>query len=345
MGIYLGLIGGLVGFSLLVKAAVPDREKGERLILVLGMAAIFLLLVLKKDTVGMDILGYRRQYRIAAAVLWRDFDYVYFEKGYVLLMKIFAKSGLPFRCFTLFIYSILCLGYYRFLKRFSENVTLSLLMLICYQFLVFHTSGLRQSLAMGICLLAFLQLEEGHWVRGLGMALLAAAFHRGALAFLAVFPVYGLRKRKIPGFVYLAGIGAAVALRPVLWKLAGLIFSDISYPGGIDVGGNLIFLAGIAAFGLYTLDGRGSELDRFFARMGYGALLTDLVLSGSSLLRCNLFFTLFLLAGVPNAVSRYERRTQVVLNTALGCFLIVLFYGDTLAINQLGLLPYRFFWQ
>ena len=28
-----------------------------------------------------------------------------------------------------------------------------------------------------------------------------------------------------------------------------------------------------------------------------------------------------------------------------GGFLIVLFYTQTLAINQLSLLPYRFFWQ
>lgn len=343
MFLYLSLIFGLTAFSLVVKAAIPDREKGERLILILGIAAIFLLLVLKKDTVGLDTLGYRRQYRLAGTMPWRDFDYVYFEKGYLFLMKLFSKSGLPFRCFTGAIYGLLCAAYYRFLRKYAQNVTLSLLILICYQFLVFHISGLRQSLAMGVCLFAFLSLDRGHPLRALALTLLAATFHRGAAAFALVFPVYALRGRRLPGLLYPLGAAAAVALRPVLWQLAGLVFSDISYPGGAEIGGNLVFLAGIAVFLLYTRAAEGS--DGFLAHMAYAALCCDLVLSGSTLLRCNLFFTLFLIPGIPNAIRRHEHRTRLVLNTALGAFLILLFYADTLAINQLGLLPYRFFWE
>ena len=46
--------------------SVTYAQRGERLLLALGMTALFLLLALKKDTVGLDTLGYRQQYRIAA---------------------------------------------------------------------------------------------------------------------------------------------------------------------------------------------------------------------------------------------------------------------------------------
>lgn len=344
MAVYPGLIFLWVALSVLVKASPLPREKGRRLLLILGISALFLLLALKKDTVGLDTLGYRQQYRIAATVPWDDFDYVYFEKGYIFLMKLFSKSGLPFRCFTGAIYGLLCLGYYRFLRKYSRNVTLSLLILFCYQFLVFHLSGLRQSLAMGLCLCAFLSLEEGHRLRSLGLVLAAALCHRGALAFLAVYPVYALRGRRLPGLVYLLCVPAAMLLRPGLWWLARRVFADVAPSAGMAVGGNLVFLAGMAVFLLYTRAAAG-EQDSFFPHMALVALCCDLVLSGSPLLRCNLFFTLFLIPGVPNAISRYEHRTRLVLEVALGLFLILLFYTDTLAINQLGLLPYRFFWQ
>lgn len=345
MAIYLGFIALWVIFSILVKASGLSRERGERLLLIVGMWAVFWLLALKGDTVGMDIPGYRQQYHIARTVPWQDFDYVYFEKGYIFLMKLFSKSGLPFGCFTAFIYGLLCLGYYRFLRKYAEQVPLSLLILLCYQFLVFHISGLRQSLAMGVCLFAFLRLSEGHGLQSLLLTLLAATFHRGALAFLAVYPVYALRGRRLPGLLYPLGAAAVIVLRPLLWQLAGRIFPDIAAPGGIVLGGNLVFLAGMAVFLLYTRAAAGTEANGFFAHMAYAALCCDLVLSGSPLLRCNMFFTIFLIPGVPNAISRYEGATRLVLSVALGLFLVALFYADTLAINQLGLLPYRFFWQ
>lgn len=345
MTVYLGLLVLWVVLSLAVYASPLPREKGQRLLLILGITALFLLLALKKDTVGRDILGYRQQYRIAGTMPFRDFDYVYFEKGYLLLTKLFAKAGLSFRCFTAAVYGLLFWGYYRFLRRHSENMTLSLLILMCYQFLVFHISGLRQSLAMGICLFAFLSLEDGHRLRSLLLTLAAAAVHRGALAFLMVYPIRALRERRLPGFLYPLCPAAALVLRPVLWRAALLLFSDISPPGPPVLGGNLFFLAGMASFLLYTQSADPFPNGQFSAHMALGALCCDLVLSGSPLLRCNLFYTLFLIPGIPNALARYEYRTRLVLGTALGVFLVILFYTDTLSINQLGLLPYRFFWQ
>ncbi len=343
MAVYICLICLWVLLCLGVKLWPLPRDKGERWLLLLGMTALFLLLALKRDTVGLDTLGYRRQYVLAGLMPWQNFDYVYFEKGYLLLTKLFARARLPFRAFTGAVYGLLCLAYYRFLRRHGENVSLSVLMLICYQFLVFHISGLRQTLAMAICLLAFLTLERGEWLWALLLTLAAATCHRGALAFLLVFPVYRW-KRPLRWWAYPLLALSAVLARPLLWQAAGLVFSGLSDPGPIALGGNLLFLGGLAVFLLYTRAASG-EGNLFFCHMAFAAFCANLVLSGSTLLRCSLFYTLFLLPEVPNAITRYDRLTRAVLNGALGLFLIVLFYTDTLAINQLGLLPYRFFWE
>ncbi len=343
MLIYCLLLVFWVGLCLVVKLSPAPRQRGERVLLALGMAVLFLLLALKKDTVGVDIPVYRQQYDLAAAKAWGDFDYVYFEKGYVLLTKLFAKSRLPFFCFTGAIYGLLCFAYYRYLRRFGENVGLSILMLICYQFLVFHISGLRQTLAIALCLLAFLRLDRGKLVSAVVLTLGAVCCHRSALAFFPVLPVYFV-KRPLPWWGYPAGAFAAVLLRPALWALAGLVFPGLSYPGSPVLGGNLLFLGGLTLFLCYTRTASG-EGSVFFCHMALAAFCANLVLSGAPALRCSLYYTLFLLPAVPNAITKYHRTTGIVLNLAFAAFLIVLFAVDTLAINQLGLLPYRFVWQ
>lgn len=342
MAAYFGLILSVLVLSMLAKTTLPDRARQERVILLWGMLAIFLLLALKKDTVGIDTAGYREQYLLSAETPWLDFDYVYFEEGFLLLMKLFSKAKLPFGVFTGAIYALLCSGYCRFLRKYSQDVTLSLLVVICYQFLVFHLSGLRQTLAMAVCLYAFLALEEGRRFRFFLLTGLAVTFHRSALVFFAVYPIAALRGRRLSWYVYALLTAGAVLLRPLVWWLVNRYLREIS-PAGIHLGGNLFFLSGMALFLLYTRAATGQN--GFFAHMAMAAFLADILLSGSTLQRGSMYFTLFLIPGIPNAIRSYEPRTRLVLQLAMGGFLILLFYTQTLAINQLGILPYRFFWQ
>lgn len=345
MGIYLGLIVFVLMLSLFAKAGIRDHRRQETVILLVSMTVIFLLLALKGTSVGTDIPGYYAQYQLAGEMPWQDFGYVYFEKGFLLLMKLFAKSSLPFQVFAAAIYGLLCSSYCRFLRRYSENGTLSVLILICYQFLVFHVSGLRQTLAMAVCIWAFLALEKSLFL-SLCLTTAAVSCHTSAAIFFAVYPIAALKGKRVSWLGLLAVILAAVALRPVLWALVDRYLRELDTTG-IRLGGNCLFLGLAALFLNYTRTafGPSSRHTAFFSRMAAAAFAADLMLSGSTLLRGNLFFTLFLIPGIPNAIGRYEPRTRLVLNTAMGAFLICLFYFQTLTINQLGLLPYRFFWQ
>ena len=345
MAIYLGLIALLFVLSLLLKAGIRDKQRQEKAILTLSMLSLFLLLSLKSTSVGTDMPGYRAQYELAGTMPFRDFSYVYFEKGYLLLTKLFAKGGVPFPVFTALVYALLFRAYHGFLRRYSHNATLSVLILICYQFLVFHISGLRQTLAMAMCILAFLALERSRLL-SLILTVLAVLFHSSALIFFAIYPISALGKRPKPLALLFLAVPAVLCLRPVLWLGISRYLPQIETTG-IRLGGNCLFLGLMALFlcftqAAYPQKGRHAP---FFCRMAVLAFGADLLLSGSTLLRGNLFFTLFLLPGIPNAIRQYPPRVRLLLELALGVFLILLFYTDTLAINQLGLLPYRFFWQ
>lgn len=346
MGIYLGLTAFVLLLSLLAKAGFRERAKQEAVILFGSMTALFLLLALKDTSVGSDIPGYCKQYELAGQMPWQDFDYVYFEKGFLLLLKLFSKAGVPFPVFCAAIYGLLCTAYCRFLGRYSEDITLSVLILICYQFLVFHISGLRQTLAMAVCIFAFLALDKGAWLRSLCLTALAVSFHTSALIFFALHPIAARKGRRVSWLGILLFPLAAAAFRPLLWALVDRYLRELD-PAGVRVGGNCLFLGLMALFLNYTRSAYPdtSRYTALFSRMAAAAFAADLMLSGSTLLRGNLFFTLFLIPAIPNAIRRYPPRTRLILNLAMGGFLIILFSLQTLAINQLDLLPYRFFWQ
>ena len=357
MAIYIILI--LYILSLRIFAAYVIRNTGnrEKFILRMGMFAIFLLLALKKETVGIDITGYKDQYYLSAIVAWKDTNYVYFEPGYIQLMKLFSKVGLNFQIFAAVIYAVCCRAYYRFTDRYSPNVTLSLLFFICYQFLVFYTSGLRQALAMAICIYAFLVMDgkrQGYGMRICCSALLiiaAATIHKSALLFFAVMFFYLWRKESAHWLLMTVALSMAVFVRPLLLQVITLLFGNINV-SNITLGGNFIFLAGLAVFSVLACYQSAKttkvEYIRFLPVMTNAIMLAvvlQILFSGSTLLRSTMYLTLFLIPGLPCALKRYERKTEIILTWLMGIFLMILFWTETLSVNQLELCPYLFFWQ
>ena len=357
MTIYILLIVYVLALYVFSAAVMADRTHRETFILRMGMLAIFLLLALKKETVGIDIVGYREQYDLSAIVAWQDTNYVYFEPGYIQLMKVFSKAGLDFQVFAACIYAVCCGAYYRFARRYSRNMTLSLLIFICYQFLVFYTSGLRQALAMAICIYGFLVLD-GKWAglrtRTAGCVLLvlaASLIHKSALLFLVVAVCYSWMRQRVFWRIMILAFGGAVLVRSVLLRILAYLF-DLRQTGQITLGGNFLFLAGLAvfcAFACYQKIGNEQEDAVRYLTLATNMTMLSVVLqilfSGSSLLRSTMYLTLFLIPGLPCALKRYDRRIEFVMTGLLGLFLIWLFWAETLSVNQLNLCPYRFFWE
>lgn len=357
MAAYLLLVVYIIFLPIVSAFLIRDNSKRQRFILWMGMMAIFLLLALKKETVGSDIVGYKREYLHSASMSWKNTGYMYFEAGFIQLMKLFSKLHIPFQVFTAMIYAVCCNAYYRFIKKYSTDVTLSLLIFVCYQFLVFHISGLRQSLAMAICIYAFLLYDSSwrhRWMRlaaSIVIVLLAAMIHQSAMLFLAVLAFIQWKPQKVHWMMMLVAVAASVFMRPLVLQFINLLFGRSFMSSKITLGGNFIFLLGLSVFCViasYQRKVRQQGLGDFFpvaTNVLMMAVAAQLILSGSSLLRGAMYLTLFLIPGIPCALKCFDRRTELLLSWALGLFFIILFWTDTLSINQLDMCPYLFFWQ
>lgn len=358
MTIYILLILYILLLPIIGSYIFVDTRQRDRFVLRFGMLAIFLLLALKKETVGIDIVGYKQQYLVSAIVPWSDTSFVYFEPGYIQLMKVFSKLGLDFQVFAAAIYAVCCSAYYFFILRYSKNTTLSLLFFVCYQFLVFYISGLRQALAMSVCIYAFM-LADGQrlkrWKSLVGAVLLvtlATSFHQSALIFFTVIVLTQWKPDQVHWVAMLLIFMTSVFIRPVLLLLINSLIAEVNLNSDIILGGNFVFLMGMALFsilGYYqkvqSRDKNDSSFLPVAANVLMMAIISNVLFSGSPLLRSSMYLSLFIIPGVPCALKCFDSRIECLLTWFLGLFLIALFWTDTLSINQLNLCPYLFFWQ
>ena len=362
MGIYFGLIIFVLLLPIIVQPFCKTAEKRRHAIAFWGMLAIFLVLALKGD-VGSDISGYKQQYIISAGKAWNDIDYVYFEAGYITFMKIFSKQGVDFQIFMVIIYAIACTAMYLFVKKYSKNPMLSLIIFIGYQFFVFYISGVRQTLAMSLCLIAFMIFQKRKlwaYILSFGVVLLSTTLHQSAMIFFVVLLLGFIKSKKINILSYIIALVLSFLVRVFVWDFIDIYLRHLEEKVAITLGGSFVMLCGIAVF-MYLTHARHNifsiklaenevseneaELNAFFTRAVLACLCANIILSGNSLLRAAMYLSIFIVPGLPNTTHRLNFKFRVLLEYAFVVFFVAVFYFETLAVNQLELLPYVFFWE
>lgn len=370
MLIYFLLIAYILILPLIVSPFVGGNKRKTQVFTALfGMLAVFLLLALKGTSVGIDIKGYEEQYYLSRIVSWDNFHYVYFENGYILIEKIFSKAGIPFQWFAAIIYFLECSSIGLLIAKFSKDARLSIIFFICYQFLVFSTSGLRQTLAFALCMFAFLLYTRRKllsYIAGTLIVLLTTTIHTSAFIFLVIAVVMIINEyfRVIPVWEIIGVIVMAFLARGSLWLFVDRNIRSIDTNTGVSFSGSLLFLTVIALFGLfsfhysygYGLFGRKNLLarqthvrpdyyDSLSVRVAVCAVVFHIVLSGGVMLRGLMYVNLMLIFFLPQMLDKYALSHRIAIKGALIIMLILMFYYQSLAVNQLHICPYVFFWE
>lgn len=362
MEIYLGLVLYILLLPFLTAPFCKTEDSHNKAIALWGVAAIYLLLALKGD-VGSDISGYKEQYIISASKAWTDIDYVYFEPGYITLTKLFSKSGVSFQGFMVRVYMFACIALYQFIRKYSKDPAFSLLIFVCYQFFVFYTSGVRQTIAMTLCIFAYLLCERKSKISIMMAFMLqcaAVSVHSSSIVFIAALVYTWTKSTNIDFFYQLVMLAAAVVIRPFVWRFVNANVRTVDISVDITLGGSFLMLCGIALI-MYiahsdqnflhirikevALSQRYTRINVYMTRMIFFAVFANILFSGGTLLRSAMYFTLFLIPGLPNTAYCLEYRNKYIFKFTFFILFIALFYFDTLKPNQLEICPYVFFWD
>lgn len=368
---YFILLSIIILLPITVQNMKLKNTQRQKLVLGVSFVLIFLLFALRNVSVGRDVVAYENGYEMTKHAKWNDFEYIYFEFGYILLMKICITIGMSFQAFLALISLLSLLPVFFFIKKFSQNYMFSIFIWVTYMLFEFYLTGLRQSLAMSIVLIGVVYLlsEKKHpLLKYLLFVGLASLFHKGALiACLLIFVVY-LKKMWQVVAALLSGTVVLFLFRSQLFVWMKDFFGKDSFntTAEIYIGANVIFLILLAVFMLivFFLNGQNdsahsealAEGSRMSAKKKVDAnfLLLSMYLMSivfslffglETSARSYMFFNQAIIVILPNCIEKMDARSKAICYILFGAFFVAFFVFETLIPNSFDIVPYKFFWE
>lgn len=212
---------------------------GKKIIVTLSMFPIFILLAMKNVAIGSDTINYIRMFN-AAKYSVLEYKYERLEIGYKLFLNLITKifSNPQWQFIIVAAFLVIATGI--FVYRYSKEPTLAIIFYITLGIFSFNLTGIRQSIAMAICLFSYKYIKEKQLAKFIITIIFAMMFHKSAVFFI---PAYFFAYRNINTVNILINIlGAIVILmfsKPIM--IASSSIFEIKY--GIEKSeGGMIFL-------------------------------------------------------------------------------------------------------
>lgn len=296
-------------------------------------------------SVGIDTQSYLTSFSITSQLSLKDFFAIQFstEKGYSVFEYIIGTLGFDFTGLLVASATIYITSVSFVIKKYSRNPWMSFFIFVAFGFFTFGMSAIRQSIAMGLILIAFNYAVEKKVYKYLMFVLLATTFHTTAIVFL---PVYWVGKIQINKFTIF-----------LLLCLMLLIIDNIDYIQLIFIENARITYEEVETGGLLMIAFIALSLvlcyfvrEPFFSRpvnsylfyVMIGALLLLIVTRfNPATTRLSYYCLILTMVYIPNMLSYF--RNKYIRNIGYLAYIIVLsyFFFWTILVEEAKLYPYK----
>lgn len=224
----------LTGMAMLESASRNHLLKKKVDYRVFAIAAITYLAILaafRGDMIGKDTADY---VNVFERLVETDSVFSYMgehsmEKGYVLFCYLLTRLTVKpqILLFTCAVIEFAVVG--RFFIKYSRYPSYSVYLFFTLLLFDFFLSGMRQSMAMVLILLAWEAIIEKKQVKALIWTLVAATFHNSVLICIPVYFLLRIKSRKKFLYVLYGGAAAAFLIFGPILQLALKLFPKYSY--------------------------------------------------------------------------------------------------------------------
>lgn len=253
--------------------------------------------------VGTDYHSYISIYEDIAG--GRGFHQQRLESGYYWANHGLAQLGLPSQSIIFAAFLVTFSFVILTLKRYSQNLFVSILVLVCFGLLFKSTNLVRQGLAFSVCLLAIPYIFKRDFLRFLLVVVVAAfLFHRTALFFIGTYFLIAFPRNQLLWFALFV---LAVVIKMYNRQLIALIAASLSgldfvYAGyfedmqqlhrsSVGMGVNLLLELGLFFFLVASLPRlRDDEKSRLFLSIYMIGILMNFAFSESAMLNRIAFY-------------------------------------------------------
>lgn len=253
VSVYLVFICALIGTYIFSLIFFKNKEERHKIFFcsIVSCGLLWLLFTFKGVGTGSDTNSYYTLYDfISKDTLFLNETLknpIHYEVGFLFLMSLIAHTHVPYIVFQAFVYLIICGCLFYTVLKLSKNPAFSILIFFTFTFYNFFISGLRQSLAISLCIFALaftISSKKDVFKYFLYFLIigLACSIHNSAFLFL---PVVFLRKVKIGQRGLVALMFVTILFYIFGYQLFNLIISLASLTNLVYVEGYVAYAGGI----------------------------------------------------------------------------------------------------
>lgn len=326
---------------------------------------ICLLLILQSGlrnvAVGADTFEYYNQFKYYSSLTWRQILDEYIlgtingttkEGGFGLLNKTINlfTNNFQIYLFVIAIFFFTCLG--KFIYH-NTRTLYDVFMSLCFYELFFYTffsiTGIRQTIAVGITLLAYKYIKQRNLIKFIIFILIASAFHKTSLIFIPFYYIYLIKKRNIIIYSLLALPFLFVSARAFAGILANLVddytwYAESTYAnaGGPNYLIMLLLLTVASYFKFNKIEIiENSKYTPYINALVITLILSPLVWVDPTLLRLSYYYSIFIIALFPRLVDTFFSKNDSKSKSIITILVVCVFSFIIIKTNS----PYAFFWQ
>lgn len=340
----------------IISALFAKSTRGKNRYVIFIFTILFMIYAFRDYCVGRDLEGYLLVYEQSNAYQFFDNSWVYMEPGYVFLMKLCNTIGLSFRAFLYLIYALFCIILSTLIRKYSRDYLVSIIIFICFPFFVFSLSGIRQTVATGLCALAFIIGQKNNiksFILFIIITLLATSMHKSAIVFIPAYFISRIPLTKILAIIYL-GISLAIyQIRSILLAfLQDKDFTNYEFNESLTVGSTFILIVLLIAMALFLSSNNSTEERKSniinenkltLAKQAHMVVYCAILLfsfSGTILMRASMYYEIVLLTMIPQMMNYMKNNSRLLFKYALIALMIYIFYSTVLIPRQFDVVPY-----
>ena len=251
------------------------------------------------------------------------YDFLSSEAGFYYFMWLLGRVFKDGQMALISSSIVITWGACRFIYRNSTDAPLSLTIYVCLTMFTFNMHGMRQAMAMSICLFAYEFAKNRRIIPFVLTVLLAMLFHKTAMCF---FPVWFLPRLKnsIGNWLFYV-LGLIVCLLFVDKIIAGYFeLSGEDYSGTEAATGGGLFVVLLYLGGIVLTLYKPNLLGNPATRVAFLGTLVGLVAylaryTGSAILeRISYYYYYFLILLIPEAIQKLEGNEHKIIKL---CFI------------------------
>ncbi len=348
MLIYLVSLGVvIVGYPIIHMTSI--KYKKELYVTSVGLW-LFLVLALRGDNIGTDLVRYIPWYSFWGELSWPEFFFEYNQKdceiGYIIFNKLLYCIHKSPRILLVAVAAI-AVGFTAVsIYRYSSMAWLSFFMYITMGLYIKPFSTLRQAVAMGVILLSYKYVKQNEFIKFLLVVLAAGLFHKTALCFILVFFLSKIRISKTYlGLMLAADVVFLVFGKEILTFLAKLVHyeSYIKRIGSGNGGGMLLIHISILILVLMVIRGTKEEMGLEIHCLLLAIMFNVLALQMGVADRIMVYYDMVLLFTMPRTIRLIKERQMRNLVCVLFCFGLFTYYICIICrVDNSSIIPYQF---